>query len=388
VQGTIHDLTDFVCICPTCYAGDRCQFDLSSFSFSLDQLFHPYLLTSHKNQAAIALIVASLLYFLIALPNNIFAFVAVAQPSCRRSSIAQYLLCLSITNQLTLALLVARLIHIALKISGISTPMPIDLTLCRSLHYLLTSSGRLIYWLSACIAIERLYMTVVIRGNLLNNPRTARQLIALITVLILCTGAYEVPFIGFLPSLASGMASMCIGRFPVQSRSMWTFVHWSVSILHMGAPIVINLVCTISISIMIVKKKMKTVSPGQSECSSSHSVTLSSLTLDPLSGGCVGRVRFIVSILQQNKEFVIGPAITLVPQLFLIPQLIVSMLFSCQNLDASPLRYLLLVAMWTTYLPPAVSFWLYIAPSSFFVEQWRLTKISKWIQRTLQCRLR
>jgi hypothetical protein len=265
VRGDLNDPASFLCLCPPCYSGDRCQFDLNSFSFSLDQLFHSFLVSDQKNYAAISLIVASLLYFFIALLNNVFCFVTATQKACHRSSIAQYLLCLSIVNQTNITLLVARLIQISVKISAIAPPISIDDLLCKSLHYLLTSSSRLIYWLSACIAIERLYMTVFIRGQLLNNPRTARYLILSIAILILLTGVYEVPFIEFLSSLSASMSSMCVGRFPAHSRVMWSRVHWSVSILHMVTPLVINLMCTITISIIVVKKKMKTLSSAESE---------------------------------------------------------------------------------------------------------------------------
>jgi hypothetical protein len=107
------------------------------------------------------------------------------------------------------------------------------------------------------------------------------------------------------------------------------------------------------------------------------------IDIDQRASSFGSRVRSIMTILKHNQEFIIGPAITLVPQLFLLPKLVVTMLLRCQSLDDSFLRYLLIAAMWMTCLPQSVSFWLHITPSSFFMQQWRHTKTSKWLRHTL-----
>ena len=47
------------------------------------------------------------------------------------------------------------------------------------------------------------------------------------------------------------------------------------------------------------------------------------------------RSRLIIDVLRENKEVVIGPAITLVPQLFSLPLFISSFILDCQNLEDS-----------------------------------------------------
>jgi hypothetical protein len=270
---------------------------------------------------------------------------------------------MSIANQLNLGLFVARLIHLSVKISALSAPMPVDGFLCKSFHYLLISSSRFVYWLSTWIAIERLYMTVVIRGGRLNNPRTVRQLIGIILMLVMGSGIYEARFMEFLPAQAPGSASMCIMRFSTNTRRLWTRIHLCVSIMHTAVPLLINMGCTMAISILVVQKKIKTMSFDRST--------------DRRVDSFRNRTRVIVETLKQNKEYVIGPAITLVPQLFLLPELIFSMLLKCQNLDGNNLRYVLMAAIWTTFLPQSISFWLYIAPSSFLSKHWQQTRVRK-----------
>ncbi len=38
VKGDIHDDNDFVCLCPRCYQGRLCEFNMQAFGFTLDSL--------------------------------------------------------------------------------------------------------------------------------------------------------------------------------------------------------------------------------------------------------------------------------------------------------------------------------------------------------------
>lgn len=91
------------------------------------------------------------------------------------------------------------------------------------------------------------------------------------------------------------------------------------------------------------------------------------------------RLRLIVDVLRENKEFVIGPAMTLVPQLFSLPLFISSFVFECQNLESSWLRHFLLVSYWISLTPQWTSFFLYISSSSFYSSEWRKTNLGRWI---------
>ena len=91
------------------------------------------------------------------------------------------------------------------------------------------------------------------------------------------------------------------------------------------------------------------------------------------------RVGLIFDVLRENKEFVIGPSITLVPQLFSLPVFISSFIFNCQNLEESWLRHFLIVSYWISFTPQWTSFFLYISPSSFYSNEWRQTNVGRWI---------
>jgi intracellular septation protein A len=92
-------------------------------------------------------------------------------------------------------------------------------------------------------------------------------------------------------------------------------------------------------------------------------------------------LRLIFDVLRENQEFVIGPSITLVPQLFSLPLFISSFIFNCQNLEESWLRHFLIVSYWISFTPQWTSFFLYISPSSFYSNEWRQTNVGRWMTK-------
>ena len=88
------------------------------------------------------------------------------------------------------------------------------------------------------------------------------------------------------------------------------------------------------------------------------------------------------NVLNENREMITRPAITLIPSLFSLfslPFLIISFSLGCQNLHEDPLRYVLIVFYFITFVPPMLMFYLYISPSSFYWKEWELTTIRKWM---------
>ncbi len=83
---------------------------------------------------------------------------------------------------------------------------------------------------------------------------------------------------------------------------------------------------------------------------------------------------------KENKELIVGPAFTLIPQLFSFPYFIVSLIFLCQeNWNKSltlSCNYLILHIIYSSFDN--------IYSSSFYTEEWKVTKISKWIYQLWQ----
>ena len=79
----------------------------------------------------------------------------------------------------------------------------------------------------------------------------------------------------------------------------------------------------------------------------------------------------------------IGPAITLIPLSFSLPLIVAGFVLNCENLENSWFRYLLIISYCATLTPQWTSFFLYISPSSFYMDEWRKTRVRRWIDRRL-----
>ena len=249
---------EFICLCPACHSGHQCQFNSESFTFTLDQLFYTDLTSAGKETTIQLLIMGSLVAFILSIPNNLFAFVTLNRKRCLRTGIGQYLLYMSVINQISLGFLATRLIHLAVKSIAMSSSSTGNGILCKLFHYLLISSSRTVYWLSSLIAIERLYMTLFLNGRWLKKPHIARRLIALSVVGVFVTGVYESLFITSFTDVYKKYGAMCVSAFPIYHRATWRIVHLLVSIFNSVLPFLINLCCTIAISVIVVKNRTNT----------------------------------------------------------------------------------------------------------------------------------
>jgi hypothetical protein len=306
---------------------------------------------------------------------------------------------MSVINQFNLGFLAARLIHLAMNITGLHSHPIIDDYLCKILSYLLTSSSRMVYWLSSLVAIERVYMTLFLNGRWLRKPHIARRLIVFTLVGILISDIHELIFIKSIIGINKGRGGMCVIEFPIKYRSSWLLFHLIISIINSILPLLINICCTATISCVVTKKKMKT----RMYLNNFMKNIIIILFLDfavktkrnyeknktPLTEGnrISSRMNFrlVWNVLCEHKELVIGPGITLVPQLFSLPLFIISFTLYCQNLENSWVRYLLIVSYFTSFIPQLISFMLYVLPSTFYSTQWRATVIGQLTSDFFQC---
>ena len=260
LRGDLRQSNDFICICPPCHSGKECQFNTNSFAFTLDQLFSVELLSNKKQMTVGLLTFFSVFAFLVAIPNNLFTFVTLRRRSCLRHGIGHYLLWMSVINQINLALFIASLLHmIGNTIMDASSSSRWNDGLCKSLNYLLSSSSRMVYWLTSLVSIERVYMTLVLNGRWLRQPRVARRLILLMLTSVLITNVYELIFYKSLIVLSDGEKSICVLDYSMVDRSVWMSLHLLFLLLNSLLPFSINLFSTITISIVVVRNKMNTL---------------------------------------------------------------------------------------------------------------------------------
>ena len=236
LKGDPRLANDFLCLCFECHDGYRCQFNTQAFSFTLDQLFSPGLLSDRGERTLSLLFFVVLFGLLLALPSNLSSLITVRRRSCLYQGVGHYLLTLSVTNQLSLALLVALLIHLGMAIFHFrSSSSLIDDLFCKLLNYLLTSFTRLSSWLPSFVALERVYSTVFFNKHSFNQPHVARSEIFSFAVILL-SGSYELVFYKYLINIDNEKSAMYVIEYPPNRRSMWIFIHQIVSVCIFSFP--------------------------------------------------------------------------------------------------------------------------------------------------------
>jgi hypothetical protein len=267
LKGDRSQPNDFICLCPPCHSGTKCQFNSNSFAFTFDQLFFTDLNSVKQQKITLCLlIIIPLLLALIALPNNLFSFATFRREKCLENGVGHYLLFMSIINQINLSIFVARLIHLSISIIGLQSHPIVDNILCKVLNYLLICFTRIAYWLVSFVATERVYTVVFLKGQWLKKPHVAQRLIALMFFIVVGSGAYELAFVRSFPFNVDGDNSMCVIEFPTTSQLNWVLVHEIVSIIHSMLPLLINLCCTITMIYIITKTKLNIRRPDQGIC--------------------------------------------------------------------------------------------------------------------------
>ena len=160
IQGDRNDQDDFICLCPLCHQGDRCEFSIQAFGFTLDSL-----LIDFSKELKIIYVSLVFLLFIIGLFNNFCSFVTFKRPTPRKLSVGNYLLIVSCLNQIVLLCLLFKFIQITFGI--------IDAGSCKAVSYFLSVMTRSTYWLTSWITVDRLLMILFPTSSSSKNPRLA-----------------------------------------------------------------------------------------------------------------------------------------------------------------------------------------------------------------------
>ena len=258
LKGNPNQSNEFLCLCPSCYSGRYCQFSSKSFTFILDQLFYTDLASCGRETISRSIIIGALLSFFLAIPNNLFTIVTLQRRSCRQTGIGYYLLYISFIHQINLGLVSARLIHLSLIITHPRFQSTIDNVLCKLLNYFLICFTRTSYWFASFVALERVYTTIFLNGHRFKKPNIARRLMAGMFSIILLSTAYELVFVRlFISAESDDRSAMCVMDFSMSHGMDWIVIHQTISLLHFIIPLLINIFATITITCIVIKKKMK-----------------------------------------------------------------------------------------------------------------------------------
>lgn len=94
---------------------------------------------------------------------------------------------------------------------------------------------------------------------------------------------------------------------------------------------------------------------------------------------------FFRTVLQENRDLITGPAITTVPQLFSLPQIIFSSTMGCRHFGNTFVRSAFIISLFVLYIPQVSSFLLYVRSSSVYYTHFRSTFIGKKVIYLFNC---
>ena len=313
------------------------------------------------------MIIIPIILFLIGSVNNTLCFVTFNRSKPLLVGVGHYLRATSIINPLALCILFLKMLHLVLSMKGYIVHHLLNTILCKVLSYLVACTSRMSYWLMSMVAIERVYVTWSLRGTWLKSPRTAKCVISAIIIGILALDVHEIIYYESIEDpkfLDINNSTWCVTSY---ASAVSTYNKINV-ILNYILPFLINLLSTIILIVLITMKRAAATAKKSKHLKSEGNVKIT--------------FRGYINFLGKNKELILAPSVTMLPQLFALPQFILSFSLACQEFNVAWQRYLLIISFFMVYLPQVISYKLYISPSSFYKEEFEATKlgikIAKW----------
>ena len=355
LKGELNDQSDFLCVCPRCFNGKMCQHSSELMSFTFDSLIVKDLQNNLQMSIGIYISVVLLIFF-FGLFNTLNSFFTFLRPRSRKMPVGNYLLIVSIVDQCSLLLLFFKIIHIILGSNGILFHYEtVNLYSCKIVSYLLSVLTRITYWLTSCVTIERLCLTLFPTSQILKNTRRVSGLSVLVILFVFSMHIHELIYYRTIVDLSytSLNTTICVTNYVESSISTYNRVN---VLIHYFVPFLIQI---ISITILIIQLAF-----SRARTNSNNEQTFTNL---------------FVRQLKMQKEQYVTPMIIVLSSL---PQTILSFSYACSELKQSWQRYILLTTYFLSYLPQMLGFILYVLPSTAFVEEFHQTRIGKRFVRS------
>ena len=332
VQGDLKDPNDFICLCPSCYYGHKCEFNSAAFGFTLDSL-----LISESKQVKIVYVCLVALLFIIGFFNNLCSFVTFIRPSPRKFATGIYLLIVTCLNQFVLMCLLLKFIQIRFGFSDIGS--------CKVVSYLLSVLTRSIYWLTSWISVDR-FLLIVYPTSVMLRTSCVSIVVSVITLIILFgVHVHEIIYYTIIENYSTG-SSICVANF---STSFVTTYNRMSTPIHYLLTFSIQ---TISVTFLIV---------------------LAARSRKRATGEKVTFHQMLKKQFETQKELYVTPAIIIISVSL---QAIVTFVFSCKELTGWQ-RHTLLGAYLLSYAPQTLGFIFYVLPSTNYKKEFYETFIGK-----------
>lgn len=340
LQGDPKNPNEFICVCPSCHKGHRCEFSFESFGFTIDSL----LVNDSKKVKILYLSIVGLL-FIIGLFNNFCSFITFQRSSPRKFGVGNYLFIITFLNQAALLCLLCKFIQITFGISNVR--------FCKAFSYLLSVFTRSIYWLTSCVTIDRFLLILFPTSLTLKNSRLAIGVSLTIFIIVSVMHVHEIIHYTMIRHFPTD-SPVCVTNFNTNSLSIYNRIS---TLIHYLFPFSIQVISITLQIILAARSRVKTV------------------------GQKMTFYQVLKKQFQTQKELYIMPMIIILSTL---PQTILTFSLACRELSEWQ-RHLLLIACLLSYAPQILGFILYVLPSTTYKKELSQTllnkKVSQWMLR-------
>jgi hypothetical protein len=336
-----------LCICPPCFYGRRCQFSTSGFGLSLDAILGYHILpdVSLGQQPSIIKISLSLTIILMVtgLVNGILSIITFNNKIICEVGCGLYLLGSSITTLLTMIMFFLKFLILLLAQMAIISNRSFLQVQCHSIDFLLEVGLYMDQWLNACVAAERAITTMKGAGFVKKKSKQAAKLVIIILLIINVGTCIHDPIYRRLIDEENDGDDVkriwCIVTYP-SSLEIYNYI---IHIFHFFGPFMINLISSI---ILITKKSRQQANLHKQR---SYKEIL--------------RKQF-----REHRHLLTAPILLVI---LAVPRLIITFVSKCMK--SANDSWLFLVGYFISFIPPMLTFVVFIMPSKFYMKEFHKT---------------
>jgi len=360
LQNKVDCPTKSLCICPSCYYGQLCQFHTNGFHSSLDGILGYHILPNVRfiNQSSIVKtsFAVTIIFIIMGLIDVIFSLSTFKNETVRQYACGLYLLFSSITTLLTITLFGLKYFVLLLSQMNILLNEAFFLVQCRALDFLLQVCLGMDQWLNACVAIERTLM--IIQGTKFNRNRSVKAVKFVVMILLIVTATSYVPDPIYRHTIREEndfddiKRTWCIVNYPASIRIYNYVIH----IFHIIGPFLINLISVI-ILLKVKAQQQSILHPNKTY------------------------KQLLIEQFQELKHLIIGPIVLVI---LTLPRLTIIFLSKC--MQSSDDVWFYLMGYFVSFIPSILTSIIFILPSKFYKMELKnsVQHYRKSIQRGLR----
>ena len=344
---------NFVCLCPKCSFGRRCQFTSENYFITLDMLIGTEIKRDvfFNQQPFIIYLTLTILILILIISFilNIISIIIFSNKKNRQVGCDLYLLYLTIISQIGLVVVFLRFIFmIIIQIYTIEDDLFIQIN-CILLEYLLRLVPSLFDWLTVCISIERAYTIIkdvqFTKIVALKTLKISRWIILSVFLLNILSTMHRPFYLILIDDDAATLNNRKPGHpwcvLDFRSTS-WNIYEKCINIIHLVVPLVLNSLSILLFLLRKIKFESKTAT-RKAESSKFFILKEQLLKYQPLLMGTL-----IVIILE-------------------IPRFVSTFALSC--IERTWQRYVYLTGYLISFLPLTGILFIYVRPSPKYKKQ-------------------